>query len=211
MSSSIIDGAESCSSSSPNFKGSTNSNYDVFLSFRGEDTCSNFTSHLGMALRQRGLSFFIDDKLHRGKQISESLLKSIQESRVSIVIFSQNYASSIWCLDELVKIVECMESKGQIVLPVFYKVDPSKVRKQTGRFGEALAKYEPNKIERLEGSFDYCCCFVWLGSSIKVAKHPVGLDSQLRAIEELASHVVTDGVNMLGIHGMGGIGTSRNW
>ena len=40
-----------------------------------------------------------------------------------------------------VKILEC-KSHGQIVLPVFYKVDPSEVRSQKGKFGEALAKHE---------------------------------------------------------------------
>uniref|UniRef100_A0A9I9EBM1 TIR domain-containing protein n=1 Tax=Cucumis melo TaxID=3656 RepID=A0A9I9EBM1_CUCME len=116
--------------------------YDVFLSFRGEDTRTNFTSHLDMALRQKGVNVFIDDKLERGEQISESLFKSIQEALISIVIFSQNYASSSWCLDELVKIIECKKSKGQIVLPIFYKVDPSDIRKQSGTFGEALAKHQ---------------------------------------------------------------------
>nr|ADI99934.1 TIR-NBS-LRR-AAA+ATPase class resistance protein [Cucumis sativus] len=124
---------------SPTFKWT----YDVFLSFRGEDTRTNFTSHLDMALRQKGVNVFIDNKLERGEQISESLFKSIQEASISIVIFSQNYASSSWCLDELVNIIECKKSKGQNVFPVFYKVDPSDIRKQTGSFGEALAKHQP--------------------------------------------------------------------
>ncbi|KAL0552506.1 hypothetical protein IC582_011622 [Cucumis melo] len=124
---------------SPTFKWS----YDVFLSFRGEDTRTNFTSHLDMALRQKGVNVFIDDKLERGEQISETLFKSIQEALISIVTFSQNYASSSWCLDELVKIIECKKSKGQIVLPIFYKVDPLDIRKQTGRFREALVKHMP--------------------------------------------------------------------
>ena len=123
---------------SPNLKGS----YDVFLSFRGEDTRSNFTGHLDMALRQKGVNVFIDDKLNRGELISESLFRSIEEALISIVIFSENYASSSWCLDELVKIIECKKSKGQIVWPIFYKVDPSDVRKQTGSFGEALATHQ---------------------------------------------------------------------
>ncbi|KAL4029040.1 hypothetical protein IC575_012260 [Cucumis melo] len=39
--------------------------YDVFFSFRGEDTRTNFTSHLDMVLRQKGVNVFIDDKLQR--------------------------------------------------------------------------------------------------------------------------------------------------
>ena len=62
--------------------------FDVFLSFRGEDTRSNFTSHLNMALRQRGINVFIDYKLSRGEEISASLLEAIEESKISIVIIS---------------------------------------------------------------------------------------------------------------------------
>ena len=32
--------------------------------------------------------------------------------------------------------------EGQQVLPIFFKVDPSEVRKQTGKFGLALAEHE---------------------------------------------------------------------
>ena len=119
--------------------------YDVFLSFRGEDTRNNFTAHLYQALCQKGINTFIDDdKLERGQVISPALVAAIQNSMFSIVVLSQNYASSRWCLEELVKIVECMKSMGQRVLPIFYNVDPSDVRKQKGMFGEALAKHEEN-------------------------------------------------------------------
>ena len=38
------------------------------------------------------------------------------------------YAASEWCLNELAKIMECNRSLQQIVLPIFYDVDPSEVR-----------------------------------------------------------------------------------
>ncbi|XP_042962563.1 disease resistance protein RLM3-like [Carya illinoinensis] len=99
--------------------------YDVFLSFRGEDVRQNFISHLYDALRKKGINTYIDEHLERGKKISPALLKAIEESRISIIVLSKNNASSTWCLEELMKILECREMKQQIVLPVFYKVHPS--------------------------------------------------------------------------------------
>ena len=116
--------------------------HDVFLSFRGEDTCSGFTSHLHQALDDKGFNTFIDYNLQRGEEISKQLLETIESSMILIVVLSKNYASSTWCLDELVKIVECRKNNGQLVLPVFYKVDPSEVCKQDREFGVALAKHE---------------------------------------------------------------------
>ncbi|KAM7466186.1 hypothetical protein LguiB_013748 [Lonicera macranthoides] len=123
-------------------------NYDVFLSFRGEDTRKNFTDHLYDALTRAGIrTFRDDDQLPRGKHIPFQLMKAIEESRISIIVFSKNYASSSWCLDELVKVLECKNTRGQLVLPVFYDVDPSHVRKQTGKFAEAFAGYEEKEKE----------------------------------------------------------------
>ena len=117
--------------------------YDVFLSFRGEDTRNSFTDHLYAALDQKGIKTFRDDEgLERGKPISLELLNAIEKSKFAIIVLSRNYATSSWCLDELVKIVECKEKAGLGVLPVFYGVDPSDVRKQTGSFAEAFAKHE---------------------------------------------------------------------
>ena len=119
-------------------------NMTVFLSFRGEDTRNNFTGHLCTALRHKGIKTFIDDELKRGEEISTALVQAIEQSRISIIVFSKNYASSKWCLDELVKILECKESKQRMVRPIFYKVDPSDVRHHGGTFGEALANHESN-------------------------------------------------------------------
>lgn len=124
--------------------------YDVFLNFRGEDTRFNFTDHLNQALKQKGISTFMDDKLPRGKEISSELLTAIESSKTSLVLLSENYASSRWCLDELVHILECKKKYGQSVIPVFYKVDPSEVRKQTGKYGLALAEYERDNIGKVQ-------------------------------------------------------------
>ncbi|KAG2668409.1 hypothetical protein I3760_15G159300 [Carya illinoinensis] len=121
--------------------------YDVFLSFRGEDTRYTFIAHLYHALIQKGICTYLDeDELRRGDEISPALLQAIESSRTSIIILSTNYASSTWCLDELLKILECKELKQQRVLPVFYHVDPSEVRHQRESFGEALAKHAAEKL-----------------------------------------------------------------
>ncbi|XP_052198222.1 disease resistance protein RPV1-like [Diospyros lotus] len=131
--------------------GSSSRKYDVFLSFRGTDTRNGFVDHLYSALHQKGIFTFKDDlKLERGESISPALLKAIEQSRLTVVIFSENYASSKWCLEELVQILECQKTRGLTVLPVFYKVDPSDLRKQRGSVGEAFARHERDSSEEKE-------------------------------------------------------------
>lgn len=116
-------------------------NYDVFLSFRGTDTRNNFTGHLYYALTQAGIKTFIDEQdLESGKQIRQELHRTIRESKMSIIVFSKNYASSRWCLDELVVILDCMRTKGQLVLPVFYDVEPSILRHPTKSYANQWDK-----------------------------------------------------------------------
>ena len=126
--------------------------YDVLLSFSGVDTRRSFTDHLLAALKQKSILTFKDDEgLDRGKSILSELLKAIKESRFAVIIFSKNYASSRWCLDELAEIVKCKKEKGLTILPIFYDVDPSDVRKQTGTFGQAFNKHEDKEnIKKVE-------------------------------------------------------------
>ncbi|KAI8522799.1 hypothetical protein RHMOL_Rhmol13G0024400 [Rhododendron molle] len=144
--------ANQASSSSSPSSIATQFKYDVFLSFSGVDTRKNFTSHLSAALERHGFHTFIDDKeLKRGEYISDELLKAIEESRISLVILSKNYASSRWCLDELVKIMECRKKLRQIVFPIFHGVEPSDVRAQKGSLAEAFAKHEERFKEGSDG------------------------------------------------------------
>ena len=130
------------SSSFPSSSSTPHWNYDVFLSFRGTDTRRNFTSHLFTALKDAGIKTFMDDEeLPTGKEIKPELRKAIRESKMSIIVFSKNYASSRWCLDELVEILECKRTMGQLVLPLFYDVEPSVVRYQTGNYAQAFQKF----------------------------------------------------------------------
>ncbi|XP_027362362.1 TMV resistance protein N-like [Abrus precatorius] len=124
--------------------------HEVFLSFRGEDTRYTFTGHLHATLTRLQVNTYIDYNLQRGDEISSSLLKAIEDAKLSVIVFSKNYANSKWCLDELVKILECKRMRGQIVLPIFYDIDPSHVRNQTGSYAEAFVKHGTH----LDGQMD---------------------------------------------------------
>ncbi|KAL5778584.1 hypothetical protein ACOSQ2_009321 [Xanthoceras sorbifolium] len=222
MASSLI--PSSCSSA-PQFK------YDVFLSFRGEDTRYNFISHLHKALCDKQLEIFIDYKLNRGDEISSSLLEAIEKSQISIIIFSRNYASSRWCLEELVKILECREQYGQIVIPVFYGIDPSGVRNQTRSFADA-AKHEQKSSHKVQIWKDALKKAANLSGWHSTTNKPesvliedivqnvlkrlndmysvdtsdlVGIDSKIEEIESLLC-IGTNDARSVGIWGIGGIG-----
>ncbi|KAM7474476.1 hypothetical protein LguiB_021719 [Lonicera macranthoides] len=126
--------------------------YDVFLSFRGEDTRTNFTDHLYAALVDKGIRTFRDyDEIEKGESLKPELEKAIKESRISLIVFSKNYATSRWCLDELVMILECRKINSRhVVLPVFYDVSPSEVRKQTGTIGEVFDRRTTKRRSKLQ-------------------------------------------------------------
>nr|XP_029144803.1 disease resistance-like protein DSC1 [Arachis hypogaea] len=83
----------------------------------------------------------MDCLIDRGEDVWPSLERAIEDSHVSIVVFSKDYASSKWCLQELVKILQCRKDVGQVVIPVFYGTDPSQIRGQTGSFEQSFAKH----------------------------------------------------------------------
>ncbi|XP_065864307.1 disease resistance protein RPV1-like [Euphorbia lathyris] len=113
----------------------------VFISFRGADVRENFLSHLFSALERKKIKTFKDENLKRGEEITSSLVEIIKKSEISIVIFSQDYPYSPWCLDELFTILERKKKKKQLVVPIFYKVDPSDVQEVKGNYGSAIAQY----------------------------------------------------------------------
>ncbi|XP_054795799.1 disease resistance protein RUN1-like isoform X1 [Prosopis cineraria] len=205
--------------------------YDVFLSFRGEDTRDIFTSHLREALRKANIRTFMDDKLPKGDNISPILLRTIEESEISVIIFSENYASSTWCMDELIHIMECNHRNGRIVIPIFYNVDPANIRKQNGSFGDGFAELEQRFKRNKEKVTKWRNALVqstslsgWDSKSVRPeselvkkivedvlrklnrksfvhVKGLVGIDHQIRKIVGLLREF-----RLVGIWGMGGIG-----
>ncbi|KAH9781763.1 ADP-ribosyl cyclase/cyclic ADP-ribose hydrolase [Citrus sinensis] len=218
---------------STSFQNISRGKYDAFLNFRGEDTRKGFIGHLYTALNNKGIYVFRDDKqLEKGGSISPNLLKAIEESRISIIVLSKNYASSTWCLDELLKIAKCKNREDQI-FPIFYGVEPTVVRKQTASFGEAFAKHEEffrDNIEKVQ-KWRHALKVVanisgWelkdrnesefieeivnvisskIRSEPEILKELVGMESRLEKLRFLMGTGSND-VRMIGIWGMGGLG-----
>ncbi|PHT64733.1 hypothetical protein T459_29158 [Capsicum annuum] len=112
------------------------------------------------SLKNRGINTFLDDKrIADGESISEELPKAIEESQFALVVFSKNFATSKWCLNELVKIMECnKEENGQTAIPIFYDVDPSHVRNQRGDFEKAfdvISVAEDDKENAIKNQLHY--------------------------------------------------------
>ncbi|KAL9675595.1 hypothetical protein QQ045_003797 [Rhodiola kirilowii] len=130
--------------------------HQVFLSFRGEDVRNGFEGHLFSSMQGEGFRVFIDnDGLEHGRDIQMKLLEAIEQSKVFIVTLSPRYAESRWCLDELAKIMELNKvSPNRFVLPVFFNVEPTDVRHQTGllntEFFEAHEKRFGAEISRVD-------------------------------------------------------------
>ncbi|XP_056158489.1 disease resistance protein Roq1-like [Syzygium oleosum] len=210
--------------------------YDVFLSFRGADLRNNFLSHLYKALDQNGIYTFVDsEEMRKGDEISPTLMKAIEQSCIAIIVFSEDYAYSRWCLEEVAKIMECKEQKDLTVLPVFYKVDPREVRRGRESYGRALAKHESKfgkdseEVKRWKKAlFNVGSLSGWhlndgdesklIQKIVKeisnhldrkplhVAKHPVGIDSQVIKLKSTLNLESDDGILMAGLWGQGGIG-----
>ncbi|KAK3430881.1 hypothetical protein EUGRSUZ_E02543, partial [Eucalyptus grandis] len=210
--------------------------YDVFLSFRGTDLRKNFVGHLYTALNQNGVHTFIDsEELRKGDQISVALMKAIEESCIAIIVFSEDYASSWWCLEEAAKIMECKEQGDLIVFSVFYKVEPKEVRTPRESYNKAMDKHEfkfgkdLEKVKRWKKAlFDAGGLSGWhlnegdeskliqeivkeistylVQTSLHVAKHPVGIDSPVAELKLMLNLKSHEDVVMVGLWGQGGIG-----
>ncbi|KAL3750044.1 hypothetical protein ACJRO7_011084 [Eucalyptus globulus] len=119
---------------------------NVFLSFRGSDTRKGFADHLYHSLDKAGIVpafVFRDDKsIPIGEEFGPRILDAIAWSKISIPIISQKYASSKWCLRELIHIMDRAKRTSHIVLPIFYKVNPSDVRHLKGSFGKAFHSHK---------------------------------------------------------------------
>lgn len=123
--------------SSPSLSGLTSpsTEHDVYISFKPTDT-RIFVDHLRTAFSLAGIPTFY----HSSQPETEEISPEIKASKVIIVVLSLNYASSRWCLDELVEILRLNRAGAHEMIPVCYHIDPTHLRYQTGEFGLAFRK-----------------------------------------------------------------------
>ncbi|KAG2304931.1 hypothetical protein Bca52824_033582 [Brassica carinata] len=188
--------------------------YDVFPSFSGADVRVTFLSHFRKELDQKLIIAFKDSEIKKSHSIGPELVEAIKSSRIAVVVFSKNYASSSWCLNELLEIVKCREECGQMVIPVFYGLDPSHVRKQTGDFGQIFEKTCHDETEEVKIRWSEALTNVAniLGYHSKVLLTPskdsedfVGIKDHIAKLSVLLQ-LEAEEVRMVGLWGSSGIG-----
>ncbi|KAL3745573.1 hypothetical protein ACJRO7_014656 [Eucalyptus globulus] len=208
--------------------------YDVFLSFRGPDTRSGFTNFLYTRLQGAKIHTFKDDEdLRVGEEFGPELLKAIGQSKIAIPIFSKGYASSKWCLNELVQMVECSKTRRQKIMPIFYDIIPAEVRHQTGSYEEAFLlhteKFGAN-ISKWKAALNHVANLNGWDNSKKNRGEGELVDEIVKKVidelkipyllvtdclVEVENHVKeidammcpdSEDIRILGIHGMGGVG-----
>ncbi|CAN1227699.1 Disease resistance protein L6 [Linum grandiflorum] len=209
--------------------------YEVFLSFRGPDVRANFVDFLYRDLDRSKIRTFLDDvELRKGEEIAPSLVKAIEESKVYIPILSQNYASSKWCLRELALMMKCRnQGNGHIILPIFYMMAPRDVRHQEGSYKEAFRQHanrykmetvnewkdalgevgnmkgwHVTESDRQGAIIGKVFTEVWshlMSNYMLVTDELIGIESHVEKVTRLLSSD-SEGVRIVGIHGMGGIG-----
>ncbi|XP_020528886.1 TMV resistance protein N-like isoform X1 [Amborella trichopoda] len=209
-----------------------NKSMEVFLNFCDEGTGKNFTGHLNKALTDSGISTFLPtQQQHQPSDIQ----RAIEGCDVFIAVFSRNYASSFFCLDHLSYLLS-LSKRERLILPVFYTVEPSHVRWQMGPFEEAFVDHKIKSglaeeiMQKWRSSLKEVADFngwnmkdfrteaklvnkivkhvsmeVVRKTPLHVADHPIGLDSRVADVMRLLD-LNTNDTQMIGIHGMGGIG-----
>ncbi|KFK28611.1 hypothetical protein AALP_AA7G020500 [Arabis alpina] len=213
----------------------SNCKFDVFVSFRGKDTRHSFTSHLLTSLKGAGINTFSDVKLLPSNDLS-SLFERIEQSKISIVVFSEHYAYSTWCLEEIWKIIQCKENRNHKVIPIFYNVKTSDVGEQKGRFGipfltpEEIFKEDCHKVGKWKDALKIASdivgfvlpgnrtesevvAYITLSimnmlSACETSGCP-GIESRSKELEELLSFDDTNCVRTIGVLGMNGIGKTE--
>ncbi|XP_013598933.1 PREDICTED: disease resistance protein RRS1 isoform X1 [Brassica oleracea var. oleracea] len=184
----------------------------VCISFnRWEDTIRHsFVSHLSAEFHRKSISF----------STCQNSDAAIAKAKVSVVILSEKSVSNYRFLNELVKVSECRSSHGLLVLPVFYGLTKSVLRKYClllkKMYPEGPVAEWRNALLEIADLRGYASSLERSDSELVeeiVAdvrqkldlEGAIGVYSRLMKIQNLI-HKQQLGIRSLGIWGMGGIG-----
>lgn len=118
--------------------------YDVFINHRGPDVKKTLASLIYHRLRNCGLSVFLDkNEMNRGEVIQHAIRNAIQTARIHVAIFSQSYAESTWCLEELNLMWESRKEGRSSIITIFCDVNPRDLRRiGKGRYAQFFEKHK---------------------------------------------------------------------
>ena len=95
--------------------------------------------------------FFDKTEMQAGDPLTDQLKGAIRSASVHIAIFSPKYVESKWCLDELLLMLESLES-GATIIPFFYHVKPNDLRwaAKGGAYAKAMLNHKEKKTKDSE-------------------------------------------------------------
>jgi len=209
--------------------------YQVFINHRGPDTKDKLASPIYEALVGYGLEVFLDrEELVKGDTLSPAIRGAISSSSVYIAIFSENYAQSPWCLNELCWMLK--SSHERRFIPIFYDVEPTDLRYiEKGCYAQAFDKHRQRKstevVDEWKGALEKAADIIGLTfktkesdygkflkdivdivikhvkwNPLEVATHPVGLDEAWKDLQDRNQKCGSKEVVV--IAGVSGIGKS---
>ncbi|GLJ40672.1 hypothetical protein SUGI_0839800 [Cryptomeria japonica] len=186
---------------------------DVFINHRGPDVKYTLGKDIYNILFRMGLRVFLDTEiLQLGDVIPIELEFAMQSAKLHVAIFSERYAESPWCLNELT----FMLKTGAPIIPVFYGIDPGDLRwvdSKKSKYCKAFdhyktkERYSPVKLTEWKAALHdislHSGCVLNLGDGkerllkgivnsvlklmkkvpLHIGKHPVGLEAAVQHLE----------------------------
>ncbi|CAA7057305.1 unnamed protein product [Microthlaspi erraticum] len=106
----------------------------VYISFNNDDPhVPSFISYLDAALYREGIDVVLDKT---GHELEKDRFSDV---KLFLVVFSNLYAFSVACLENLVRLLEFLQQKGHVIVPVFYD---AKVKNPMEVLGDKFAVLE---------------------------------------------------------------------
>lgn len=137
--------------------------YNVFLNF-GPDTRRGFVDLLYHKLKDAGALVFRGEDIPVGEEMVYFTQQVIKRSRISIPVFSYDYARSKQRLDEVVQMLKCKKSGGHCVFPIYYEIGPSDLRYK----GEYIPPHHWSSSMRGKGKVDHHKIEKWKQALVEI-------------------------------------------
>ncbi|KAJ0266160.1 Toll/interleukin-1 receptor homology (TIR) domain-containing protein [Hirschfeldia incana] len=158
----------------------------LFVNFWGKELSNGFVSHVVKALEDAGVNVSIDSNELKGRD-AETLFKRIDNSIIALVIFSDRFSESEWCLNEVVRMDKRVKDSKLRVIPVFYRVSTYDVKNFKGKFGSAFEETVQKQSPEVTNMAEH-----WM-SSVKSVSSKAGLTSEVHSIDSsLVDAIVED-------------------